>query len=1499
MKQYLKKYQVAGKTFEELMMEGLRPQTAVQDNTYVTNPRVEEAKRDDAKGTTPAKKVQAATAKKKRIAEDKRQELLNAAANQGTIYSDTQSDLDKNIARAYYIASNPMSALGNYAKYGYVPQGNLGNYGQRFDQSPMEMIANGVNPFSWANAGYRFTNSLLNSESYDGLNASLDLIEAMPMLGMMKSALPAAQNAIQNTYRLLPEGTFKNYSKLSNADKSYRVAGMDAYDDFLENHIVRSVTPPPKPGMSFEERIMSQRSTAFPSFQKGYADLNYLPESGKGVVFETSLPTYKRGQINPVTGKPIKGRHYAHRVIDPNTGHTMTSIPAEDIRTFGVEPHWLKGYPLLTDGKTLASTSQLPEGITPAGISGFRNFRGIDIPIEDFKLGFPYVDSEGKTIPVKDLQDFLSRDKAISNLSWSQMTGTPIDETASSGFQNSRGIDIPIKDFRLGFPYRGHRGIDIPLQDLQSFLSSDEAISNAEWQRMVKNNTKKQGGQMNQSLKKYQGAGNVTPRLYDIAMEEYKFFQENPATWSEDPDMKNPDGSFNLCLDCIKVDWNDPEHIKDAYRLIEEGYSRGTHYNHDDFVKGYQALGLPEPVYNKAKMQSSSEVLPGKKSGGEMIRRADGSYSPRGFWDNIRDNVGSGKKPTKEMLATEEKLKKENGGSFDDDSKLRELFQRMFKKDDSNSEALNIDPENQDSEELQFLKDFARDPEAYYLSNRELARLSGTLDQYDAEARNKVIENLAAYRESQPKFRREDYPPPVVKKGKTLFGRPYQEVYTQLGPNRFGEVIPGTSKIRTVYYKNGNIAKQTIDGYTTFHDINGKVTAEGSANPFGHSGYQTYSNGYFDKENNVDYETAKRREEEISHVGSDNALGAFFQFLKMNAENLSSKGSQPGVSYTAEWGTFPDWSTFKKTENPKVKKASVKFKDGGIHIDPSKKGTFKAQATRMNMGVQEAASHILANKEDYSPEMVKKAVFAHNFANQYGGLVDEELIGYEMGGGVEALEKFFGGGLNFKDNPELSYGKLDNYYKADDKVNYKIEKNLLQNLEPTKFNRTAAGLSGLASPNSFAQYLPNEGLGSKLKGWMGLLGAAGSLGLAGSKLANLGNNTKVESNLYNEKTGESGSTKDILQQRYNAGNPSSTPKPFSLVNSANEIARSVQANGYQPSEGITNKSYNQFMPQNSFTPEPTFTEPSFGEGAPLKKQSMAAVNPSESQTQSNTSEVYNRGKYDPVTMLGDEYIIGSPETGYAKSANREIAESMWRSGKYNYQKQKNIPTSVQTPQMLQNIMNNVQIKRDGGLMKYFPGGPMNMPSFNTNPLQQTFQAQGINTGSIGNTITGGNYMDFNGVSPEQVYDGVNATVAPPAQQSQGVITPTTYNTTYMDPVGMRAANNFLTGLGMFNQSPIGERQNILNEQRNFRDSGNTDSMAPVNNPQNPFGVFTPNAGPGINNNLVSRPAVQDFGTKGNFAKYGGQKMYREGGSYMLTKDQILNILANGGEIEFM
>jgi hypothetical protein len=63
---------------------------------------------------------------------------------------------------------------------------------------------------------------------------------------------------------------------------------------------------------------------------------------------------------------------------------------------------------------------------------------------------------------------------------------------------------------------------------------------------------------------------------------------------------------------------------------------------------------------------------------------------------------------------------------------------------------------------------------------------------------------------------------------------------------------------------------------------------------------------------------------------------------------------------------------------------------GGIHIDPKNKGKFTAWANAHNMGVQEAANHILANKEEYSSKLVKRANFAKNFGGKKknGGFIE-------------------------------------------------------------------------------------------------------------------------------------------------------------------------------------------------------------------------------------------------------------------------------------------------------------------------------------------------------------------------------------------------------------------------------------------------------------------------------------------------------------------------------
>jgi hypothetical protein len=80
------------------------------------------------------------------------------------------------------------------------------------------------------------------------------------------------------------------------------------------------------------------------------------------------------------------------------------------------------------------------------------------------------------------------------------------------------------------------------------------------------------------------------------------------------------------------------------------------------------------------------------------------------------------------------------------------------------------------------------------------------------------------------------------------------------------------------------------------------------------------------------------------------------------------------------------------------------FKEGGIMIKKENRGKFTESANRANMGVQEYARHILVNKEDYSPTLIKRANFARNAAkwNAFGG--DLNTYGGTYNGGLEYID---------------------------------------------------------------------------------------------------------------------------------------------------------------------------------------------------------------------------------------------------------------------------------------------------------------------------------------------------------------------------------------------------------------------------------------------------------------------------------------------------------------
>lgn len=75
--------------------------------------------------------------------------------------------------------------------------------------------------------------------------------------------------------------------------------------------------------------------------------------------------------------------------------------------------------------------------------------------------------------------------------------------------------------------------------------------------------------------------------------------------------------------------------------------------------------------------------------------------------------------------------------------------------------------------------------------------------------------------------------------------------------------------------------------------------------------------------------------------------------------------------------------------------ASPEMAYGGININPANKGKFTASANRAGMSVQDFASKVLANKEDYSSTQVKRANFAKNAAGwkkQMGGMTEGQML---------------------------------------------------------------------------------------------------------------------------------------------------------------------------------------------------------------------------------------------------------------------------------------------------------------------------------------------------------------------------------------------------------------------------------------------------------------------------------------------------------------------------
>ena len=147
----------------------------------------------------------------------------------------------------------------------------------------------------------------------------------------------------------------------------------------------------------------------------------------------------------------------------------------------------------------------------------------------------------------------------------------------------------------------------------------------------------------------------VNPSNYDNAEELAKGFLDEFGHNYQVNDQGTAKSLFRLAVDPFlpyQLDYSNSFYDPNATYHVP-----GTFENeaHDSPRYSQYEANFPERKNNTPDEE--------KKRGGQMIKRADGSYSRRGLWDNIRANRGSGKKPTKEMLEQERKIRKnKNGG---------------------------------------------------------------------------------------------------------------------------------------------------------------------------------------------------------------------------------------------------------------------------------------------------------------------------------------------------------------------------------------------------------------------------------------------------------------------------------------------------------------------------------------------------------------------------------------------------------------------------------------------------------------------------------------------------------------------------------------------------------------------------------------------------------------------------------------------------------------------
>lgn len=402
----------------------------------------------------------------------------------------------------------------------------------------------------------------------------------------------------------------------------------------------------------------------------------------------------------------------------------------------------------------------------------------------------------------------------------------------------------------------------------------------------------------------------------------------------------------------------------------------------------------------------------------------------------------------------------------------------------------------------------------------------------------------------------------------------------------------------------------------------------------------------------------------------------------------------------------------------------------------------------------------------------------------------------------------------------------------------RTDHNMMSNVEDTPLNQTFAGLNALGNPKSMAWMLKDTGPQGFIKKFAGIGAVAGGIGLGFQKFASPDKVTKT--------TGAPEGT--MLATDKTGQQTSISPDEFAKRKTDQEATQTAWQNKIgQPANvasfgpPVDPTAWQKKIPQQPGMP--VFTQPKqFGYGAEVDFDHMYLP-----QHQSNIG-TGNVGPMQPFTFAG---VPG------------------------------NVTTNTADPNVSGIPYNNF--------------GPMSA-GMNAEITPEQKKLDYLNKS-----------LDLSQQPPAKP-------VEPLAGGSAGAPKTETVTTkTRGDAGGIQAMSNTLNGLDLIN-STIGAKDVEREYQQRVRDARHSDSLASTN-AYNPYGFHTVNdqvvqgrtANMGsiqsIGNNMATAANggdINDFGAYlTHYAQGGDMDEYAEGGEYELTEAQIRQILANGGEIEFL